>query len=159
MREHVFIEDDEVHPGGNGSARAPHVEMGEDLAWSRPVALDARELPEFPLEALPDVLQDWAKAEAHATQTPVDLAANMGIGVCSAAVARKARIVLHSHSEPLNLFLATALESGNRKSAVSEDAGAPIRDHERELGRMAERSIAEATSSIAMTDRIGSLIR
>lgn len=115
--------------------------------WPEIVSFDVLDLPEFPTEALPDVLRQWVEAESHATQTPADLAALLALAVCAACIAR--RVVVEPRRgwrEPVNLFTAVLLEPGNRKSAVFADAMKPLRELEAELIEAARPEVARAQS-------------
>ncbi|WP_196800535.1 YfjI family protein [Thioalkalivibrio sp. ALJ3] len=71
------------------------------------------------LRLAPDVLRCHAESIAHHTETPVELAFTQLLGVAAVATARRFRIeTAPGHHEPTNLWLATALSSGQRKSAV-----------------------------------------
>ena len=97
------------------------------------------ERPEFPIHVLPEPLRGWAHSEAIATQTPVDLAAMLGLAVAAACVAKRVEFAVRcGWIEPLNLYVVVMLEPANRKSGVFSDATAPLRDFERkELERLA----------------------
>ena len=104
-----------------------------DRGWKPIIPLGQIDLPAFPTESLPSPLREWVTAEAEATQTPADLAAMMALPVCSAAVAGKFEAkVKDGWIEPLNLWTATLLPSGNRKSAVARDADRPARQFEQD---------------------------
>lgn len=126
---------------------APHWSPTAAEPWPEIVSFDVLDLPEFPTHVLPDVLRRWVEDESHATQTPADLAALLGLAVCSACIAR--RVVVESRPgwrEPVNLFSAVLLEPGNRKSAVFADAMAPLRELEAELIEAARPEVARAQS-------------
>ncbi|MFZ1936665.1 MAG: DUF3987 domain-containing protein [Thermoguttaceae bacterium] len=115
--------------------------------WPEIASFDVVDLPEFPTNALPNVLQQWVAAESHATQTPADLAGLLGLAVCSATIAR--RVVVEPRPgwhEPVNLYLAVLLEPGNRKSAVFADAMRPLRELEAELIEAARPTVAREQS-------------
>jgi putative DNA primase/helicase len=115
--------------------------------WAEIVSFDELNLPEFPIDTLPDVLRRWVEAESRATQTPADLAALLALAVCSATIAR--RVVVEPRPgwrEPVNLFVAALLEPGNRKSAVFGDAMRPLRELEAELIESARPSVARKES-------------
>jgi len=115
--------------------------------WPEIVSFDLLDLPAFPTHVLPGTLRRWVKAESHATQTPPDLAAMLGLSVCSAAIAR--RVVVEPRPgwfEPTNLFTTVLLEPGNRKSAVFGDAMKPLRELEAELIEAARPDVARAQS-------------
>jgi hypothetical protein len=83
--------------------------------------------PEFPDDVLTPSLDNWARAEAVATQTPVDLPANVALATIAAGLANKFKVQVRSDwSEPVNLFVATIANSGERKSRVHTDAVAPV---------------------------------
>ncbi len=102
--------------------------------------IDPEELPEFPVQALPKVLQDFALAEAERTQTPVDLAAMLVIGCCAAAVAGKYDVeILSGYVEPLNIFVLSAMGPGERKSAVFKAVFRPLVEAERLMVELSKR--------------------
>jgi len=99
--------------------------------WPEIVGFDASDLPEFPTSALPAALRNWVEAESLATQTPADLAGLLVLAACSAAIARRVEVEPRpGWREPVNLFVAVLLESGNRKSAVFNDALRPLKEVE-----------------------------
>ena len=129
-------------PNGN---QAANISQAEE--WEPPAPFYEFDLPEFPIEALPDFMLSHAQGVATATQTPVDLAALMDMAACGAAVARNVRIKARlGWSEPLNMFVAVALPPANRKSAVFEEAIHPLFEYERDLIASNRESIAEAAS-------------
>ncbi len=117
----------------------PHVaeeqssEVASD-AWDAPVPFDRTvDLPSFPVDALPEWLRRFVMEEATATQTPVDLAGMMALGVLAATVAGKVEIqVKPGYTEPLNLFVVTVLPPGNRKSSVFATMIHPIQEFEKD---------------------------
>lgn len=126
---------------------APLWTPGAAQPWPEIDWFDVLDLPDFPTNALPDVVRQWVEAESHATQTPADLAGLLALAVCSATIAR--RVVVEPRPgwrEPVNLFTAVLLEPGNRKSAVFADAMKPLRDLEAELIEAARPIVARAQS-------------
>lgn len=114
---------------------------------------DPSTLPAFPTHVLPDCLRQWVAAEAEATQTPPDLAGLLALAVCSAAVAGKIDVQPRpGWREPVNLFVAVALEPGNRKSAVFTDAVAPLRAIETELAEAQGPEVARLLSERRQVD-------
>jgi hypothetical protein len=90
--------------------------------------------------AFPGWLGEMALAVSESTETPFDMAALLTLAVASASVAAKADISPEpGYSEPLNLFVCPAMESGNRKTAVFNRLIAPL--------------AAWETSEIQRTDR------
>jgi hypothetical protein len=106
-----------------------------EAAITQPTALHTEpKVPPFPTGALPSWWKDFVEATAEATQTPLDLAASVTLGVMATALSGRNRIqAAPGWEEPLNLYLACALPPGNRKSAVFNLATAPLRDVEADL--------------------------
>src|SRR4029453_4469956 len=134
--------------------------------WEEPVPLRAAVgLPAFPVEALPDFLAAWVRAEATATQTPPDLPGMLVLAALATAAGGLARIqVRPGWQEPLNLFVVVALPPGSRKSAVFADPTRPLVRLDRdELARMrplvveamTRKTAAEKTASKAI-ERVAS---
>ena len=68
----------------------------------------------------------------------------LSMAICGAAVARNVRIEARAGwPEPLNIYVAVALASANRKSAVVEEVACPLRDYERGLILKERDRIAE----------------
>lgn len=100
--------------------------------WQQePIAfVESKPAPIHP-NVLPGILGKFAQAVARHTDTPNDLAILTVLGATSAAVAGKMEVEPEAgYSEPVLLWVATVLESGNRKSAVMEAATAPIIEYE-----------------------------
>ena len=134
---------------GFGDVRAAIYE----LLWPHIIPLDDVTLPDFPVDAFPDPLRSMIKAEASATETPVELAAMMGLGTVSAACQGNFEVQVEpGYSEPCNVWLAAALESGNRKTQVHRDMTEPIRVQERELCEAAKEKIMKAESERATVE-------
>ena len=90
-------------------------------------------LPAFPIDALPSELRVWALAEARRTQTPLDIAAMLGLTTTSATIARRIAIQSPSGDKvPTNFYVGLLREGGNRSGDVMAAATAPLREIERE---------------------------
>ena len=98
------------------------------------IPLDEVVLPDLPLDAFPEVLGAMIQAVAQATETPVELAAMMGLATM-ATCCQKNFVVegATGYTEPLSLWTVAALESGNRKSAVVSTMTDPLVQHEQAL--------------------------
>ncbi|MFO0897984.1 MAG: YfjI family protein [Pirellulales bacterium] len=115
--------------------------------WPPLVRFDLIDLPPFPTEVLPEVLQRFVEQESHATQTPPDLAGLVSMAVCSAAIARHAQVEARpGWVEPVNLYITVLLEPANRKSAVFSDSTKPLFELERELIAAARPDVARRQS-------------
>lgn len=110
---------------------ASPIVLGLQARWEPPIPFSEYDLPQFPTGILPGWLRDYVEAEARATQTPLDLAGMLSLSACAAAVAKKIVIQIRpGWVEPLNIWTVTALDPGNRKSAVFADIAYPIEEFE-----------------------------
>jgi hypothetical protein len=118
-----------------------------EQVWPSVIPLDDVTLPGFPIEAFPDPLGRMCQAVANATETPIELAAMMGLATVATCTQRVFEIAADvSYREPLNLWTVSALESGNRKTAVYVAMTEALRTKERDLCEQAKNSIAKAES-------------
>lgn len=122
------------------ASQAEVLAQAEEVAsssWLEPIPFDAWEPPAFPIEVLPRWAAEFSGALATATQTPVDLVAMLVLSALSVSVLGKVELEARpGWREPLNLYTVTALDSGNRKSAVFREVTRPI---EAELAERFER--------------------
>lgn len=103
-------------------------------AWREdPVPLAEDPLPVFPVGVLPSWGADFVQAVAATTETPVDVAAMVFLGVLSTALAKKVRVrVTLDWTEPVNLYLLSKSESGSGKSTVFNHMLRPVFDFQSE---------------------------
>ena len=114
----------------------------------------AADLPAFPVEALPDFLAAWVRAEATANQTPPDLAGMLVLTALAAAAGGLAEVQLRpGWREPLNLFTATTLPPGNRKSAVFRDVTRPLVNFDRDEAARMQTIVLEAITARKVAER------
>ncbi len=124
------------------------------VEWEPPVEFGVFDLPPFPTDALPSVLGDFVRALAVATQTPPDLAGMLTLAACAAAVAKRCVVeVKPGYREPLNLFVATILPPGERKSAVIKEVTRPLIEWEAETAEKKKPEIARAAQKWAMSKK------
>jgi hypothetical protein len=115
--------------------------------WPVLVPMDRTELPSLPREALPGWFGDHAAAVAEATETPLELAALLDLAVISTCCAGKFVVSpQRGYEEPVNIYTAPAMESGNRKTAVLMASTAPLREWEHEAAEAIALDIARLTS-------------
>jgi replicative DNA helicase len=148
---------DQVEPGwssaGQGAAAAEASRGG--ARWEPPIPFHQIDLPQFPVNALPPWLRSFVEAEAMATQTPVDLAALLSLSVLAASCAKKVAVFIREgYIEPVNLFTATALASGNRKTAVFKTVTKPLEDHERSEAQRTSADIARQRADLQIKESI-----
>lgn len=116
----------------------------ESSAWPPPRPIDGAELPMFPVLSVLSDGQRWIDAVSHATQTPRDLASMVALGALAAAVRGWADVeVREGWREPLTLFTAIVLPSGEGKSPVMTRAVAPLRAVELEIAKANRDPVAQ----------------
>jgi DNA primase catalytic core len=142
--------DSEPPTGGHESCASEPMTPG----WEPPIPIgDDVPLPAFPTDGLPGWVADWVRAEAEATQTPVDLVAIMTLAVLGAGLAGRFRVqVRQGWQEPVNLFAVAVLPPGERKTAVVSHLLTPVQVYERELQQLAGPRIAELVSEHRMLE-------
>jgi Protein of unknown function (DUF3987) len=128
----------------------PNIDDFADVfPWSEPARLTAdSDLPSFPVEAFPDWLAQYIKAEATATQTPTDMPGMMALAALAAAAGGLARIqVRPGWQEPTNLYVVVLMAPGSRKTQVVGDGIRPlVRFDQDEAKRLAAIILQETTS-------------
>ena len=91
----------------------------EAAPWPPMIRFDHIHVERFPVDLLRGFLGDYVRAVATATETPPELATMLGLAVAAACVAGKIQVSPEpDYVEPVNIFVAVGMESGNRKSAV-----------------------------------------
>jgi hypothetical protein len=99
--------------------------------WGEPVPFDSVDMPDFPLDSLPSEVADFVEALSESTQTPLEMAGILALGVL--ATAFQSRYEVHTTSdwkEPLCLYTVAVANPAERKSAVIGALTKPIRDFE-----------------------------
>lgn len=133
-------------PGRPGESTPTEGSLAE-FADSPPIPLEHPEPVRLPRDVLPGWLGDMAGAVADSTETPLELAAMMGLAAVAAAVQKRFTVNPEpGYFEPLNVWTVAALDPGNRKSSVKAAMTRPLTDWERaEAARLAP-AIREAAS-------------
>ncbi len=117
-------------------------------SWEEPEPFDVLDVPAFPVEALPDWIREWCEAKAVAVQVPINLPCVVALTSASLATARLYRVQISKDwKETANLWTATALPPGERKSPIFSDATAPIYRFAADIGtalgpKVRERALA-----------------
>lgn len=99
-------------------------------------------LPAFPVDCLPSIMRDYAMAVSANTQTSVDMAAVIGIGVLSACLQRKYVVeAMPGYIEPLNLYVLPIAAPGERKSSVMAKMTRALYDYEYDYNQEHEAEV------------------
>ncbi len=122
--------------------------------WEPPIEFDVFDLPPFPVDALPACLADFVRACSEATQTPLDLCGMLALAASAAACAKRVVVeVKPGYREPLNLFVATILPPGERKSAVVREVSAPLIEWEAKAADEAAPQIARGAQQFVVSKK------
>ena len=104
-----------------------------EAEWDIPIPFAQKELPMFPIDALPATIRNYVVAVSESTQTPVDMSASAALAVLALCQQGKFRIRGKSDwTEPLNLFVVIVAEPSERKSAVISFMTKPVNEFEAE---------------------------
>ncbi len=99
----------------------------ERPAWPEPIPLNEySSLPAFPLHVLPSWCRNIAEKVAHVNQVDTGLTGSILLGVLSTCIAKKARVNLITHQEPVNLYISPICESGERKTSTMAPLTEPL---------------------------------
>ncbi len=122
--------------------RAGGVFAGE---WGEPEKLDTFDAPPLPADCLPDWIAALVQSIAAALEVPPESVLTYVLGVLSAAVCGRLDVRCGPHwCEPVNLYLATVLPSGERKSATTKIVSAPLVEAEKSLCTGARAGVERA---------------
>jgi hypothetical protein len=106
---------------------AKHTTAAPVLEWPRIAPFLVRTATPLHASLFPGFLGDMVAAVSQATETPIELPGLLGLGIVAACVARKVTVSPEpGYEEPLNIFVAVGMESGNRKTAVLRAMAQPF---------------------------------
>jgi len=139
--------------GGCGVACPVHLGGGH-VSWEKPVLLDDYQVPEFDPKCLPGILGQMVAATSAATETPIELATGDCLATIATAIHGKIIVrVKPGYMEPLNVFIVSFLDPGNRKTSVMIATAKPLTTWEaikREaMAPMIKQAISERASQEA----------
>lgn len=118
--------------GGDGIYKPDAFKLEGD--WKAPIPFPKYQLKEFPINCFPDWIREYILKLSECTQTAIDLAGTVALGVLASLCSKKWVVKIHDGwKEPLNLYVVVVAESGERKSPVFKALTGPINDFERSL--------------------------
>lgn len=101
--------------------------------WPETIPLEMQSLPEIPRKLFPNWFEDMVDGVARATETTKALPAMLGLAAVATASQRAFEIEPEDgYTEPLNVYVIAAMDSGNRKTAVLNEMAKPLSDFERD---------------------------
>ena len=102
------------------------------------------DMPKFPIGALPDVIEDYVKAVSENSQTSVDMAAVIGLGVLAVCLQGKYKVEgSPGYYEPLSLYTVVIAPPGERKSSVMRSMTKFLYEYEEEFNKSRSNEIRE----------------
>ena len=106
--------------------------VDQRVAASQPEPLvEQVTLPDWPVDVLPDWIGDHVTTTAARLQVPVDLCAQLAVGVLASITQGHVTVAVDDWSEPTALFLYCAMHSGAGKSPAEKAIVGPLREWER----------------------------
>lgn len=109
------------------------LEQSKEPRWEQPIPFDEPNLPEFPIDCLPDSVRGFVTELSESTQTPVDICASSALAILALCVQGKYRIQgKPDWIEPLNLYVVGIAEPSERKSAIISAVSRPVCTYEAE---------------------------
>ncbi len=127
--------------------------------WQAPIPLETSAPPAWPGDVFPKPVQDFVSALSEATETPPELAALLVLAALAAAAQGRYQVrVKLDYFEPVNLWTCPALVPGSRKTAVKNEAVAPLTDWERRQRAAMDAEIKQAESDYkTIAERIAAM--
>ena len=112
-------------------------------------------LPDFPMDALPDVLRDFAEGVANQTQFPVDGVVMQIFGVLSLCLMGKYTYKVHDTytEDGINLYVLTIAETGERKTTALKMVKKPFEEHIKKLNISRQPDIARSKARIKAAEK------
>jgi Protein of unknown function (DUF3987) len=124
-----------------------------ETEWPDPIPFDSfSSLPDFPIEALPDIGREFVEAVATVNQVDLGLPASIYLGALSVCAAKKIEIDLRTHKEPANLYLCPIMDSGQRKTSTMSVMTAPIYEYEKTLAANMREGILKSRNRYAINE-------
>jgi hypothetical protein len=129
---------------------AAHKAAPVEISIPRPISLDSPTPASMEASMFPGWLGAMIRSTSEATETPLELAAMMGLGVVAIACQRVFTVNPEpGYFEPLCAWTLSLLEPGNRKSAVVQELSKPLVHFERNAAAELETVITKIRSDNA----------
>lgn len=121
-------------------------------AWGEPRLWGEMDTPDLLPDLLPGFLGDFCKAVALTTQTPAGMAVMYALAVVATCLQKRFEVSPYhgGHQETLSLWTVTALDPGNRKTAVKNALTEPLAEWERDQGEAHREEITRKNSERAV---------
>lgn len=124
------------------------------MEWGELMPFDEPEIPDFPLDCLPAVVEGYVEKLAEATQTPPEMAGVLSLGVLATLYQSKYEVeVTSSWREPLSLYTVAIAPPGERKSAVISGLTKPLYQYEAQRQKAEAGELARERTAQEMLER------
>lgn len=132
------------------STPAPSVECEKPIPFENP-----DKLPNFPLYALPELLQGYLQAVCKFVQVSHEMAVFPLLSVLAMCVQGKALVKhpFNSHTQPLNLYTITVAPPGSRKSGCLHEFLKPVYDFQREYNEKKRAEIEKYKTELSYLEK------
>lgn len=108
----------------------------------------------FPISSFPKIMQDYIKAVAEHTQTPIDMTAVAVMCVVATAIQGKLEIEgKEDYTESLNIYVSIIAKPGERKSAIIRITTKPLYNFEKEENEKRKIIIATQESKLRIIEK------
>lgn len=122
-------------------------QQSDPNGWEAPTPFREIQVPDFPVDVLPEWLGSFVKEVSESSQTPLDLPGMLVLSACAAACGGSFKVKVRADSyEPLNLYSVVALPPGSRKSSVFTEVTQPIYEYESQLIHAETSRIADLST-------------
>jgi len=112
--------------------------------WETPIPFSTVKTPNFPVDCLPETVGRFVKQLAESTQTPIEMAGILSLGILATAFQSKYDVqITPDWKEPLCLYPVAIAEPGERKSAVISALSRPVYEYEAEQRELEAAEIAQ----------------
>lgn len=126
----------------------------EKEKWEEPTPFNKYNVPEFPVEVLPEPMELFVKELAESTQTPLEMGGLLSLGVLATAFQGRYEIQgKPDWTEPLNLYLLAVAPPAERKSAVIQELTNPLRALEAQYMEEDRMSVEQNKAQYEMLQR------
>jgi putative DNA primase/helicase len=101
--------------------------------WQDPIPFDDySKLPEFPIEALPEIGRKMVETVAKVNQVDKGLPGSMYLAALSTCLSKKVQVDLGTHTEPVNIYTCPILDPGERKTSTMNLMMDPIYEYQKD---------------------------
>lgn len=147
----IFEQANEWEIPDNGNAG----EHGAENKWEDPVLLDEFKVNDIPSTILPGLYAEYSSALSNAMEVPGAMTVSGILGVVSAATSHRFYVSPKpGWNEPINLYLATAIDPGNLKSPTQKKITRPIIEWESKQAEQISPKIKRAISERKTKEKI-----